>query len=65
MCCKNAVADEDKKNALLLKTTKSDKDAHGYGSKVVKSIIKRYNGQVEYSTEDGFFTVSALLFEEE
>lgn len=63
LCAKNAIADEDKENALLLKTTKSNKNIHGYGSKVVQSIAKRYNGQVEYAAENGFFGISALLFE--
>lgn len=63
--CENAIADEDAENALLLRTSKADTTAHGYGSKVVRSIVESYNGSLNYEIKDGKFSVGAMLAEPE
>lgn len=50
-------------SALTLKTCKENQSLHGYGSKVVAVIAKKYNGTVEYTAENGVFTACAVLFD--
>lgn len=57
----NALKAGHEQRALGLKTTKKVKDAHGYGSRVVKKITERYDGHVRYTAENGIFAVSAML----
>lgn len=59
----NAVASEHERRSLTLITSKKDKAAHGYGTKVVKGIVDAHNGSVEYKAEHGRFVVSAILSE--
>ena len=67
LSCENAIEAADVPDARLLRTSKADAAAHGYGSKVVRAIAERYNGSVEYEikTGRGVFSVSAMLFEPE
>ena len=58
---KNRIKTEHEQSALELRTSKPVKEAHGYGSRVVKKIVERYNGYVKYLAESGEFTASALL----
>jgi sensor histidine kinase YesM len=60
----NCVAYEDSSFALNCTTTKTDKNSHGYGSKIIKSIAQKYNGSIVYEYVDGRFNVSAILCEE-
>ncbi|MDR1689945.1 MAG: GHKL domain-containing protein [Clostridiales bacterium] len=39
-----------------LKTTKTDKFAHGLGMKIISKTVKKYNGDTHYETKDGYFT---------
>ncbi len=39
-----------------LKTTKADYKNHGIGTKNILNVVKKYDGMVEYSCEDGWFT---------
>lgn len=49
-----------KKNPKL-QTSKKDSSRHGIGLKVVQSIVKKYDGFIQFSSHDGFFTVKVLL----
>ena len=36
-------------------------DGHGYGHKIVKGIVKKYNGQIRYSISNGMFEAVVML----
>lgn len=57
----NAVLEDNKKNALRLETDKPDKELHGYGSKIIDDIAKKYDGHVVRSLEKDFFIVDVML----
>lgn len=45
-----------------LKTTKADKENHGYGTKSIKKAASKYGeDNVSFSVEDGIFTISIKL----
>lgn len=59
---KNPVDDSSPaKERLKLVSTKQNKKVHGYGTKVVKLIVEKYNGSVKYTMEDGIFTADVML----
>lgn len=41
----------------LLETQKEDKSRHGYGTKNMKSVVEKYDGEIEWKYEDGMFVV--------
>lgn len=45
----------------LPKTTKKDKQFHGYGLKSIKIIAKKYDGQVSIETNNNWFELSIIL----
>jgi len=42
-------------------TTKEDKINHGYGLKIIKRIVNKYDGTVNYKNDEGLFTVVLIL----
>lgn len=44
-----------------LKTTKEDKEIHGYGTKVIARITRRNRGMARYFVKDNVFLVSVML----
>ena len=52
----NPIDDEGK-----LKTTKKDKENHGFGMKSIKSVVEKYNGILNYEYDDGEFILSIML----
>jgi sensor histidine kinase regulating citrate/malate metabolism len=44
-----------------LLTSKKDKVNHGIGSQNVRSIVEKYNGELNYVCEDGCFTAEVLV----
>ena len=44
-----------------LRTTKENADLHGYGIKIVKSIVEKYNGSLEIEHYDDCFIAIAML----
>lgn len=44
-----------------LKTTKEDKKVHGYGTKSINYIVKKYDGIINYSIKDGIFTLKIII----
>lgn len=44
-----------------LTTTKTDKESHGYGLQIIKSIINAYDGSIVFKTSDDEFTVEILI----
>nr|MCR5469018.1 ATP-binding protein [Lachnospiraceae bacterium] len=49
-----------KSNPLLI-TTKADKKSHGIGTKVIKRIVEKYDGAIDYSEDSGYFIATILL----
>lgn len=45
----------------LPKTTKPDKELHGYGMKSISLICKKYNGELLLSTDNGVFELSLVF----
>lgn len=45
----------------LLRTTKTDSENHGFGTKIVASTVEHCNGILNYQMENGFFTVKFML----
>lgn len=48
-----------------LETTKSDKDIHGIGIKSIKSVVKKYDGMIDFFEENGEFCCHIMLNIEE
>ena len=42
-------------------TTKTDRDAHGYGMKSIRLICRKYGGEMTVSAADGLFTVTIIF----
>ncbi|MBQ7965985.1 MAG: GHKL domain-containing protein [Ruminococcus sp.] len=59
----NSCATAPKKSGGELKTTKSNKDIHGFGIRSIKRIAKEYDGYIEYSFDENsmIFTFTVVL----
>lgn len=44
-----------------LHTVKKDKDVHGYGTKIIRDIARKYQGKCDFYEEDNFFCCSVTL----
>ena len=56
----NSVNQNQVKGKPSLRTTKNGK-AHGYGTKIIKNIAKKYEGYVSFTFEDNKFVCDCLL----
>ncbi len=56
----NSVETNQVKGKPSLRTTKNGK-AHGYGTKIIKNIAKKYEGYVSFAFEDDKFVCDCLL----
>jgi len=59
--CKNTVADSVLKNNKELRSTKKGNGDHGLGHKIVETILKKYDGWVDYFETDDMFGVQVML----
>ncbi|WP_423816692.1 GHKL domain-containing protein [Ruminococcus bromii] len=59
--CKNKIIDSVLSENPLLHTDKADKKNHGKGISIVKSIAKKYGGDVVISEKNNEFTVTVIL----
>lgn len=48
-------------NNADLKTTKPQKELHGYGLRSVRQIAQKYNGFIDISEQDNIFSVHMLV----
>lgn len=55
----------EEKKLLSLKTTKQDKRLHGYGHRIVESIVQKYNGMMNRTVKNGKYIVDISLDLEE
>lgn len=58
----NSCDKEKEKFVLYPKTSKEDKDLHGWGLPSVMDVVQKYNGTLECLNENGIFTVTVMLF---
>ncbi|MCL2020104.1 MAG: GHKL domain-containing protein [Oscillospiraceae bacterium] len=58
---KNTVFDSVFTSNPDLMTTKSDKENHGYGTKIIRSVATKYDGQCDFYEEDNFFCCTVTL----
>ncbi len=58
-CCEHRVLIPEK--AGLPKTTKEDKQIHGYGLKSIRQIAEKYNGSMTFSQDRNWVTIKVLL----
>lgn len=58
---KNPYRDSLTESGGILATNKRDKLNHGYGLKLIKSSVERYDGNFKYSYENNIFTSMIIL----
>lgn len=58
--CKNPTHNNINKGELL-RTTKKDKENHGFGILSIKSIAEKYSGSYVYDCKNGIFTSTIIL----
>ena len=56
----NSVGEENIKAKATLKTTKTNR-GHGYGTKIIKNIAKKYEGYVTFTIENQKFVCDCLI----
>ena len=62
ICVVNVIAkDVDRGRLKMLITTKDDARRHGYGHRIIKRIVEKYNGYVNYSIEGDEFIAEVML----
>ena len=59
--CRNAIEGSVLNGNAELKTTKAQKQGHGYGHQIIGDIAAKYGGMVHYYEEDGMFGVQIVL----
>lgn len=57
----NMVEPNEVVDVSRLYTTKNDSRNHGLGTKIVRNVVEKYNGSVEYKFENNLFTVKVLI----
>lgn len=58
---RNPLRPGDEEKALRLTTSKAHPQEHGFGSRIVASLARKYGGAVYYQAEDGYFLVRVIL----
>lgn len=58
--CRNPIDESRTANAQTLRTTKKEK-SHGYGTRIIKNIAKKYDGHASFDVENGFFVSDVVL----
>lgn len=58
---KNSCSTDVLKSNPALKTTKNDKENHGFGMRIIDSIVRKYNGIKDVRMENSYFTVEIML----
>ena len=53
--------DADRESLLRMNTIKDDAVNHGYGHKIVKRIVEKYNGYVHYTIVENEFVAEVML----
>lgn len=62
ICVQNEIRDDmDRDNLLKMNTVKDDAANHGYGHKIVKRIVSKYNGYVNYTVVENAFIAEVMM----
>lgn len=62
ICVKNTCENmKDAEDIRDLKTTKEDRENHGFGSRNVKEIVQKHQGKVVYSVKDSRFVCELIM----
>lgn len=62
ICVQNHICDDcDRVKLLEMNTEKTDTKNHGYGHRIVKRIVEKYNGAVKYKIEENEFIAEIML----
>lgn len=59
--CKNAISESVLKTNKELRSTKKNPDDHGLGHQIVETILKKYDGWVDYFESEDMFGVQIML----
>lgn len=62
--CLNSIRENQAKYILSseeLRTTKQDKNKHGYGFKNIECVVKKYEGEISRNVTDGMFIISIII----
>ena len=59
--CKNTIEKSVLKNNKELRSTKKNTDDHGLGHQIVETILKKYDGWVDYFETEDMFGVQIML----
>jgi len=59
--CKNTVSESVLKTNKELRSTKKNHDDHGLGHQIVETILKKYDGWVDYFETEDMFGVQVML----
>ena len=62
--CKNTIEKSVLKTNKDLKSTKKNKESHGFGTKIIAKIVSDYGGMVDYFEEFNMFGVQVVLPEQ-
>jgi hypothetical protein len=54
-------ADIPSDQRLSLRTTKKNGELHGYGTRIIRGIVDKYNGSIKYAMRDGLFITDVML----
>ena len=52
---------KDESQLLSLQTKKSSPQQHGFGSRIIDMIVKKYNGEISRSISEGKYIVDIML----
>lgn len=61
ICCKNKIESSVLQGNPGLKTSREDSIGHGYGCRIIREIVEKYNGMVDFFEADGMFGVQLVL----
>ena len=64
IACENSIREEQAEKIRKeeeLKTTKEDKQNHGYGIKNIESVVHRYGGEISISIKESMFCISMII----
>lgn len=59
--CKNKLSDKDINSKLNLKSHKSEILKHGYGTKIITSICRKYNGVAKFKKDNDYFVFEGMM----
>ena len=58
---KNRYSGDILKDNPQLFTTKEDKESHGFGTRIIRTIVGRYDGDYDLFMDSGYVTASVML----